>query len=297
MNDTHGRGKINIRAYGFIIIAAILLYTGYGIELTYFKLHFFILLPIFGLAFLPPVPLKEEPREVKIIGYTFPFIIAVCAIIFSTFWDNYVASKGVWTFDRSEMVAVIGHIPLEEYFWFVDHTLLASLWTLSLWRSRDKTHSSEEQFGTASRITGTAICIILTIIGISMLNIDKMFFIAVCLSFFCPVTAVLWWFGGQYFIRHGRITLLGVTMPTVYLLLIDAWSVREGVWAFSDKYITGVKLFGITDWSQIMIHLWPTIAVVLPMIIIMSTADKISDNLRDRGDDSIARVVLKSLIG
>ena len=59
-------------------------------------------------------------------------IIATAAIVFSSFWDNYIASKGVWTFDRSQMIGVIGHIPIEEYFWFVDHTLLSSCFVLFL---------------------------------------------------------------------------------------------------------------------------------------------------------------------
>ncbi len=285
-----------IRIIGFIIIAIILLYAGYGIQLTYFKLHFFILLPIFGLVFLPPVPLKNEPREIKIIGYVFPFIIAVFAIIFSSFWDNYVASKGVWTFDKSQMVAVIGDIPLEEYFWFVDHTLLASLWVLSLWSTRDKNDITDFKSGLSTRITGTAVCLSLAAAGISMLNIDKMFFIAVCLSYFCPVTAILWWFGGHFFIRWNRETILGIAMPTIYLLLIDAWAVREGVWAFSDKYITGIKLFGITDWSQIMIHLFPTIAVVLPMIIILSISERIFNDLKINETDKLKiMIILKGL--
>lgn len=39
------------------------------------------------------------------------------AFIFSTAWDNIIASNGVWTFDRACMVGQIFSIPYEEYAW------------------------------------------------------------------------------------------------------------------------------------------------------------------------------------
>ncbi len=280
-----------MRIIGFLIITVMMLYAGYGIELTYFKLHFFVLLPVFGLLFLPPMPLKYEPKEIKIIGYISPVIIAIAAVIFSSFWDNYIASKGVWSFDEAEMIGVIGHIPLEEYFWFVDHTLLSSCFVLALWSTRKRQPlPTADDTRMPLRIIGTLIFFFLMAIGLWLLRFDKALFVGVVLAFFCPVIGILWFFGGHILLQQRREVLTAIGLVSLYVLLIDAWAVNTGVWAFNPQFMTGIRLFGVTDWSQIMIYGWATVIVVFPMVFVLRSAEIILLQGEAQGGPIFARV-------
>ncbi len=298
-NNINNANGINqrYRIIGFIIIAAILLFSGYGINLTYFKLHFFVLLPMLGFLLLPPMPLKFESKEIKIVGYLCPLIISVSAIIFSSFWDNYIASKGVWTFDKSQMIGVIGHIPIEEYFWFVDHTLIGSCFVLFLWGNRKRySENTTVENQMSVRVAGFIIFMLLTVLGIYLLQFDKMLFVAVTLAFFCPVSGLLWLIGGHLLLQQRREMLLAITLVSGYVLLIDAWAVVENVWVFNNQFMTGVKLFGITDWSQIMIYTWATVVVVFPMLIALRMTEIMANEKNNQEDKPIFLALMKNLL-
>ena len=67
--------------------------------------------------------------------------------------------------------------------------------------------------------------------------------------------------------------ILGIALVSLYVLLIDAWAVSAGVWAFNPQFMTGIRLFGVTDWSQIMIYGWATVIVVFPMVFCLRATE------------------------
>ncbi len=123
------------------------------------------------------------------------------------------------------------------------------------------------------RIIGAVIFFALMAIGLWLLKFDKALFVGVVLAFFCPVIGLLWFFGGHIILQQRREVLMGIALVSLYVLLIDAWAVNAGVWAFNPQFMTGIKLFGITDWSQIMIYGWATVIVVIPMIFALRSTE------------------------
>ena len=281
-----------VRIIAGCALGIFLLILGFNMELTYFRLHLFMLAPILAMIIVPPVPLLSEPREIKVIGYTTPLVIAVMAVIFSTVWDNIIASKGVWTFQASTMVGTAGHIPYEEYFWFIDHTLIASVWTLSLWSTRKTRSLPPTDPAKGIRIAGTAACLLLTIIGAVMVMFDSTFFLGIILIFMLPVIGYLWWIGGHLFMQQLRELILGVSVVSIYVLILDSWAVREGVWAFSETYTTGIKLMGVTL-EQLGIYSLTT-CLVAPSVLVCL---RVTEIILQQGFDekSIWKALLKSV--
>lgn len=61
--------------------------------------------------------------------------LAAVALIYTTPWDNYLAASRLWIYERSLTLGIfIGFVPLEEYLFFVLHTLLVGLLALYLYR-------------------------------------------------------------------------------------------------------------------------------------------------------------------
>lgn len=57
------------------------------------------------------------------------------ALLYTTPWDNYLVAAGVWSYDPARVWSItLGHVPLEEYLFFVLQPVLGALITLALLR-------------------------------------------------------------------------------------------------------------------------------------------------------------------
>ena len=276
----------------FLALAVILPVTMLIIDVSYLFLHIFLLIPILGLVLIPPRPLQSEPHEIRLIGYIVAVVLAVVAVIFSTAWDNIIASRGVWTFEASSMVLTLGHIPLEEYLWFIDHTILASFWVLTLWSSKKKLSLPLPSPKRAIRIIGTVLFLITMIFGLWLVQSDRSFYLGVILCFMCPIWGFLWWLGGHLLLQQYREWIWGIMVISIYLIFLDSWAILEGIWFISDQYTTGINLFGI-KLEQILIYSTTTALVVTTQVVCLRTTEILLQK-RDK-DEPLLRGLLKEV--
>lgn len=60
--------------------------------------------------------------------YVLLTIVALVAIAYTGPWDSAIIANGVWSYGRHQVVGIlIGHVPLEEYGFYVLQTLLVGL--------------------------------------------------------------------------------------------------------------------------------------------------------------------------
>ncbi|NVM56254.1 MAG: lycopene cyclase domain-containing protein, partial [Candidatus Helarchaeota archaeon] len=259
----------------YIVIAmlvasgAILYIVALTIQLSYLLLHLFLLIPTLGLALIPPIVLKSEPREIKLIGFGIIVAVAGLAVIFSTFWDNIIAAKGVWECLQCDLPR-LGHIPIEEYLWFINHTLLAGFFVLSLWSSKKKVAPPPPTPRKTLRIIGTVFCFSIMILGLWLFQYDKSFYLGVILCFIGPVLGFLWWLGGHLLWQQRREWLWGITIISIYVLFLDTIAIYDGIWVIHDAYTTGIALFGI-KLEQILIYTLTTALVVTTLVVCLRT--------------------------
>ncbi len=100
--------------------------------MTYWGYHLLFTLPLLvGLTIL----WRERLRLAHVVCFS---VVAVLAFVYTTPWDNYAVFLGVWGFGEgvslwypfaglSETTPLLGHIPFEEYAYFVIEAALACL--------------------------------------------------------------------------------------------------------------------------------------------------------------------------
>jgi 15-cis-phytoene synthase/lycopene beta-cyclase len=240
--------------------------------LTYTRLHLFLLLPLAALALVPPRPLHSEPQQIRQVGYRMPWILAAIAFVFSCSWDSLIAWKGVWVVEADMVVGSAAFMPFEECLWFVDHTLLASVWVLVLW-SRKRTGARPSALPHwPARVVGAALCLLVTTLGLQLLRADQTFYLGVVLTFMSPIVGFHWWMGGHLLLQQPREWMLGIAVPSAYLLLLDTWAMREGVWRLSEEYVTGVRAVGLPI-EHLLLYTVTTALVVLPLVASLRAAE------------------------
>lgn len=74
------------------------------------------------------------------LGRPFAFTLAgvsLLALIYTTPWDNFIVLIGVWTYGPHRIAGVVlGHIPLEEYVFYILQVIMTGTLTAALLRRR-----------------------------------------------------------------------------------------------------------------------------------------------------------------
>jgi lycopene cyclase domain-containing protein len=241
-------------------------------ELTYTRLHLFLLLPLLALAVTPPRPLQSAPPQVQRVGYRMPLLLAAIAFAFSCTWDILLAWRGVWTVAADMAVGSVAFMPLEEYLWFVDHTLLACVWVLVLWSGRPTRNDTALAPRRTARVVGAVVSLLVMLCGLQWLQGERTFYLGVILSFMSPVIGFQWLVCGHLLLQQPREWLLGIAAPSAYLLLLDTWALREGVWRLSERYTTEVTMLGV-PLEHLLLYTVTTTMVVLPLVSTLRMAE------------------------
>ena len=215
-------------------------YTSY----SYAKLHLFVVAPVAFMYLVPPRPMCDASPEVRQFGYTMMFVIAVVAVVYCvTGWDQILYSTGVYSCSSTFMTIL--HIPIEEWVWCVDHTLLAGLWVMSIWRSKpvpEKQRSARFGFRAASAL----VCLTVAYYGYMLKISDKSYFyLGLTLQHIFPILALQFVVSGHIYWQCPRECILGMLGPSVYVVMIDVYAVIKKIWVCSDEFTTGVDVYGV----------------------------------------------------
>lgn len=65
--------------------------------------------------------------------------VSLLALLYTAPWDNAIVLNGVWSYSSDQILGiVIGHVPLEEYVFYVLQVCLTGLLTVALLRMRTR---------------------------------------------------------------------------------------------------------------------------------------------------------------
>lgn len=232
--------------------------------MTYLQFHLiFILPPLLALGILGAPHLVRTPRLFAAI-----LAMAAVALVYTTPWDNYLVWRGVWSYGAGRVVGTIGYVPVEEYAFFLLQPILAGLWFVHV-ASREKKPPPPLQSSRFARWLGAGIGILLAILGGVMLLSDATTYMGLILSWSAPVLALQWGWTGDWFWRLRRRWLLGVLVPTLYLWITDRIAIEFGVWSISERFTTGLHLFGL-PLEEAVFFLATNILVVQGLIMLSS---------------------------
>jgi len=285
---------LNYRSISGACIILFLVAFAASVDMSYFRLHLFVLLPSCWLLFSPPGLLRWASPAVRRLALLLPIPLAAMAVFFSAFWDNLIFSKGVFTFNKEAMVGTFMHLPLEEWFWFIDHTFLSAYFLMFLLKPEAAPPVKPGPNKWIPAILTVSALISASGIWLMLHPNEHYLFLGVNLGFMFPVLALHWWVGLHILLNNKTAWFLGILCPSLYLLGLDYWALQEGIWFLSPDYITGIMIMGV-HLEQILIYTLPSILVTQSALIIIRQIERIH-NRRANGEVLTGKIIAKEIL-
>jgi lycopene cyclase domain-containing protein len=168
-------------------------------------------------------------------------VLLVLALTYTTPWDNYLVSRGVWTYGDGRIVATLWLAPVEEYLFIAMQTVVAGLWTQRVTGSADASFQPRVPDAAAGAVAG----LVVSAVGLAALAADTTFYLGAILAWAGPVLALQWAVGWRYLCGRLRCLAVAVAVPTLYFATVDRIALADGVWTITSEYSTGVAVAGL----------------------------------------------------
>lgn len=201
---------------------------------------------------LPPILLllllgRKNRKRIPGFGFSV-LLLCFIAFVYTTPWDNFLVASSIWGYPPERILGTLGHVPYEEYAFFILQPILTGLWlrfllrahSLPLLPSRDYTQRDRQ-----SRFWGAAIMLFLTYFGATLLTVHWGTYLGLIFVWAGPVLAFQWVYGGHDLWRLRKLWFLGWFPPSAYLWVADWFAIQQGIWFFSEYKTSGLHLFGL----------------------------------------------------
>lgn len=206
---------------------------------TYLQIHAVAILPpIIALSVYSWLQSKDCYRRQDLIGV---LIIVGLAVVYTTPWDSYLISRGVWWYGDGVVFASLWRVPLGEYVFFVLQPVLTALWLYQLPIGTDR-HVS---LSLGERAVGVLGGLAVSLAGAALLGWTSTMYLGMILVWAGPILAIQWGFGWIQLWRARRLVVAGVLVPTIYLSLVDLAAIRLTMWTISERYTLGIAPLGL----------------------------------------------------
>jgi len=212
--------------------------------MSYLAFHFAFLLPAIALLWV------TLPRPLAHVGgwraqAAIP-LLSTIAFTYTTPWDNYLVAREVWWYGPERVVATIGHVPVEEYAFFLLQPILTGLFLYHVLGRIDVPRPGVPE-SSAPALFGAAFWGGISVLGFGVLVIDWTagFYMALILAWAAPILAGMWLYDGGMLWTMRRTVTIATGIPTVYLWIADATAIHLGIWTISPEFTLGIDPFGL----------------------------------------------------
>ena len=213
-----------------------------------------------------PIHLRHWPAWLALAAH------ALAALVYTTPWDNYLVSSGVWEYDPNLVSGIVlGWVPLEEYIFFLLQPLLAGLWLLFLAR-RWPVETAVMANSAAIRRNSTLGTGLLWVLAVAMLALGWVpgTYLALILVWALPPIMLQLAFGADILWRHRRLLLLTLASLTLYLSAADALAIASGTWTINPAMSLQIYLGGILPLEEFLFFLITNILLGFGMVLVLA---------------------------
>jgi len=168
-------------------------------------------------------------------------LVALIAFSYTTPWDNYLVAREVWWYGPDRVLATIGHVPVEEYLFFLLQPVLTGLF---FFQYLGRVGLTEQSTSAGSAWGGFGLFAALTGLGGFLLlrEAPNGVYMGLVLSWAAPILAGMWLYDGETLWQYRSALLFAVGGPTLYLWVADATAISTGIWTISSDMTLGVSL-------------------------------------------------------
>jgi lycopene cyclase domain-containing protein len=240
--------------------------------------YFGVLLRFIGppLVVLIAIALYDRRRRVVEAFQTWPpsavlWAHVLIALVYTTPWDNYLVATRIWWYDPSLVTGVtIGWVPIEEYTFFVVQTLMTGLWIVLLMRRLPVVERSFERRTRARWIvTGLVGVVWVAWVVLFLTGWPRGRYMALLLGWFLPPILLQLAFGADILWHHRRLVLLSLSVPTIYLFILDAAAIASGTWTISPHNTLGLDL-GVLPLEEMVFFATTNILISFGMVLALA---------------------------
>ena len=210
--------------------------------MSYLTFHLVFLAPPIALmlfAHRRPQSFDDDLR----VDLAIPLVCFI-ALSYTTPWDNYLVAQEIWWYGPDRVISTIGHVPVEEYLFFVLQPLLTGLF---LYQSLSRYGTAPKSSSLVASWIGTAVFFGLAVLG-GVFLLDgrpQTTYLALILTWAPPILAGMWLYDGETLWALRSTVLISTAVPTLYLWIADAVAIRTQIWTISPTHTVGVSAFGL----------------------------------------------------
>lgn len=208
--------------------------------MNYILFHLIFTTPLLLILFYLRPALPSDRKKHFKIGL---LLMTLTAVIYTTPWDAFLISQGVWFYGENVITHSLAGVPLGEYLFFVIQTIGTGLWLYYSGFDPSKTDKASIFGNLGLSIPFIAV----TLLGVYLLSLGQgnYFYLGSILAWAGPVIALQWAFGGQKLLEQKRNFFKAVAIPTTYLWIIDRIALEQGLWTIATETRTGIELLGL----------------------------------------------------
>ena len=232
---------------------------------TYARTHIFLLAPILLLFLVPPGLLSKSNPTVRFVVYALLVLLCTVALMFSVLtWDRVLWSRGAVFLGYTSTLESYGSVlkvPYEEAVWCINHALFVAFWIMSIWRADRPVPKTRGSSLLGFRCAAAVACLAIAYYGYILLGKEpKYFYLAVQLIWIFPVLGLQYFLGGHVFVPYAREYILGIVVPSAYIIGIDMWATYRNVWGVAEELVVGAAVSGLVFEQELVYVLTTTLA-------------------------------------
>ena len=163
--------------------------------------------------------------------------------------------------DTSESFGSILEVPYEEVVWCVDHTIIVGFWVMSIWRADRPVPKTRGSSLLGFRCAAAVACLAIAYYGYILLGKEpKYLYLAVQLMWMFPNIAIQYFLVGHMYVQYAREYVLGIIVPSLYIIVIDTWARYRNVWRISEGLVVEGSVSGLV-FEEMLIYVLTTALV------------------------------------
>jgi putative membrane protein len=197
-------------------------------------------------------------------------------MVFTSPWDNYAVAKGIWDFPADRVWFRVRHLPIEEYAFFVIQSLLVIAFCIIFLQQSDVAERTDPApprtmlHWFAAALT----MIVWAVVGGKGRGIHlrkpSAHYAWHLLYWFSPVVLLQWAVAGDIILGdHWKLVSTATLAIGTYLSLADLYAVRQGIWFFDRRQITGVYVAGVLPWEEIAFFYITSLVVAQSFVMLL----------------------------
>lgn len=189
-------------------------------------------------------------------------ITMILAVIYTTPWDNLLIEHGVWRYGPETVLLHLWAAPLGEYLFLILQPILAAFILIHL--DHDSDHSG--RMTRSDRIAGLLAGATVSVIGGIAITGKSSFYLGAILLWAGPVLAIQWAYGWRQLLDNRRTVAAAISLPTLYLIGLDAIALHHSLWTIAPTFTTGISI-GIVPIEEAVFFLITTTFVVQSLLL------------------------------